>query len=192
MCLSVVHRTNEVCKLFVICLSSFSHFFASSLSSINLFPSCHLCISCFPAVCQLFACCFVSSNFLYISTGSWLTACPDRYSYFHRIVPLLLTSIMDDVTEVVIYRVCTVNLHALLPLLSLLLTSIMDDVTDRVSRFCFKKVSLRSETYQNRNSFASFCFSFAKPHKKVSFRFISLRKFRFIPLKKRFASKVSL
>jgi hypothetical protein len=34
------------------------------------------------------------------AAGSWLTACPDRYSYFHRIVPLLLTSIHDDVAEV--------------------------------------------------------------------------------------------
>ena len=39
-------------------------------------------------------------------------------------------------------------------------------------------ISLRSETQRNRNSFASFPFSFAKPQKK--FRFISLKKaFRF-------------
>jgi hypothetical protein len=41
-------------------------------------------------------------------TGSWLTSCPDRYSYFHRIVPLLLTCIQDDVTEVEITQACQI------------------------------------------------------------------------------------
>ena len=67
---------------------------------------------------------------------------------------------------------------------------------DRVGcpNFAFKKVLLQSETQQNRNSFASFRFSFAKPQKKsfASFRFVSLRKFRFVSLKKRFALVVLL
>ena len=32
--------------------------------------------------------------------GSWLVAMPDRYSYWHKIVPLLLVSFCDEVKEV--------------------------------------------------------------------------------------------
>ena len=32
--------------------------------------------------------------------GSWLVAMPDRYSYWHKIVPLLLVSFRDEMTEV--------------------------------------------------------------------------------------------
>ena len=56
--------------------------------------------------------------------------------------------------------------------------------------FALKKITLRSETLRNRNSFASFRFSFTKPQKK--FRFVSRRKFRFVSLQKRFVTEVSI
>ena len=32
--------------------------------------------------------------------GAWLKALPDRYSYFYKLVPLLLVSLEDEMTEV--------------------------------------------------------------------------------------------
>lgn len=32
--------------------------------------------------------------------GNWLLDLPDRYSFFHKLIPLLLTSITDEVPEI--------------------------------------------------------------------------------------------
>ena len=32
--------------------------------------------------------------------GSWLLDLPDRYSYFHKLLPLLLSGVTDDVPEI--------------------------------------------------------------------------------------------
>lgn len=35
-----------------------------------------------------------------VVVGDWLLHLPDRYSYFHKLIPLLLSSLSDDIPEI--------------------------------------------------------------------------------------------
>ena len=58
--------------------------------------------------------CFVSSHFsllqvrkaVTVVVGDWLLHLRDRYSYFHKLIPLLLSSLSDDIPEIryLLYR----------------------------------------------------------------------------------------